>query len=250
MNNILRKALNDQLDQLTQFNSYNGTSYQLLSRHTTCETFIATYKLHQTLDHLTAKYLTCEEHFIREFNLVVKQSWRPKAKGLSIYDSNITQTPEFRVLSILQTVGHHYTLYNKAGFLKLQTLLNTLSNSCVLTFINKVVRIYDVNLGDIKPIAPHTNRDIDLSRTYDKSLLMLKPKTMICSHCEYVTYEPWDPFNEMSWLAQEQQESIIQVDWDEHHSLRGMVFFHSQNRATDFISVKQAPLVNNLVLVA
>ena len=79
---------------------------------------------------------------------------------------------------------------------------------------------------------------------------MLKPKTMICSHCEYVTYEPWDPFNEMSWLAQEQQESIIQVDWDEHHSLRGMVFFHSQNRATDFISVKQAPLVNNLDLVA
>ena len=85
MDNILRKALNDELDQLTQFNSYNGTVtscyFDIQQVKRVCETFIATNKLHQTLDHLTAKYLTCEEHFIREFNFIVEQSWHPKAKA-------------------------------------------------------------------------------------------------------------------------------------------------------------------------
>lgn len=164
------------LDQLSQFNSEDS---MVISCYLdtqpgkgSCEAYI-TEKLHQALDHLPAQHLAQRDELINEFITVMHDGWQPQAKSLGIFCNNPMQQREFKVFALPQTEDDDFTLYTKANILPLQKLLNTLLNSSVLAFIDDVVQIYDINLGNIRPMAwamaPHLSNQTYLSHSKNKT---------------------------------------------------------------------------------
>ncbi len=180
---ISNHALEEKLVELKSFGDPNSLVIScyldMLSGKNACESFI-TENLRQLLDHAPSLDNDTRQTLVESFIEKLHQHWHPQAKGLTIFCENFDRIPEFICFALPQNMGNQFSVYTKANILPLLTLKDERLNGSVLAYTDEVIQIYDINLGQIRPMAwataprlsktRHITVSQDEPREFDKRL--------------------------------------------------------------------------------
>lgn len=183
-------SVEEMIEQLNDLKKFNDGNQAVISCYLDtqsgkqhCEDYIDE-KLSQIMQSCTRADQHALSGLSQTFQSIVQQVWKPQVKGLCIFCSNLDTSPSFKAYLLRQSVGEHFMLYSKASILPMQRLLDDTANASVLTFIDDVIQIYNLSLGNIKPMAwamaPQLSNRTYTSQSYDKKSFSHRHIQRVC----------------------------------------------------------------------
>ncbi len=150
----------------------------------------------------------------------IAQKWHPDTTCMALYYSYDEQQPLFEIFNLDYSLDSQIGIHREPDLRPILGLLNPIQNSTILAYMDKVIQIYDVELGKLRPVAwamaphlsavPGSEQDGQRGGTADKrihqvcrSLLRLSKKPlMIAANSTVATQiKSWLP-SKIGWKLQ------------------------------------------------
>ncbi len=150
----------------------------------------------------------------------IAEHWHPQSSCMALYYSYDANQPLLEVFNLDFSLDSQLGVHHQPDLRPIMSLLNPIQNTTILAYMDKVIQIYDVELGKLRPVAwamaPHlsavsgTEQDAQRSQRSDKrihqvcrSLLKLSKKPlMIAANSSVATQiKSWLP-SKIGWKLQ------------------------------------------------
>ena len=93
----------------------------------------------------------------------IARNWHPQTTCMALFYSYQTNQPMLEVFNLDYKVDSQIGIHNEPDLRPILSLLNPIQNTTILAYMDKVIQIYDVELGKLRPVAwamaPHLSAE-------------------------------------------------------------------------------------------
>ena len=117
-----------------------------------CQDFISQQLIHDA-DSARQPHEPGNHAIVDIIRQAIQHNWNPAAKSLAIFCSYNRQQPQLAVFPLASELPNRISIYHEADLRPLFPLFHPLQNSTVLAYLDKVIQIFDIDLGKFRPVA-------------------------------------------------------------------------------------------------